>query len=98
MVTLNKEIHKEAHKELHKTIYDCDCQPYLKPWQYCEKCKNAVLDFMDKHGAGALTKDVEMEELAKEYSKLLKNNLSLTKRLDEKIKRVEELKKILDSP
>lgn len=98
MVTLDKELHKKAHKELHKTIYDCDCKPYLKPWEYCDNCKNAVLKFMDTHGAGVLTRDEDIEELAKLYSKALKLNVSLEKRLDEKIKRVEELKKIIDSP
>ncbi len=92
MVTLDKELHKKAHKELHQAIYDCKCKPYLEPWKYCDNCKNAMLKFMDEHGAGVLTRDEEIEELAKLYSKALKLNASLEKRLDEKIKRVEELK------
>ena len=92
MVTMNKQEQKEAHKVLHKKIYDCSCRPYLSPWEYCEDCKNAVLEFMRKYGAGVLTRDAEIEELAKEYSKCLRVNLAIIKRLDEKIKRVEELK------
>jgi len=96
MVTLDKEEEKEAHKVLHKKIYDCSCKPYLSPWQYCEDCKDSVLEFMQKFGAGVLTRDEELEDLGKECSKILKLNVSLTKKLDEKINRVEQLKKELE--
>lgn len=86
-------IQKEAHKELHKRIYDCNCKPYLRPNEYCEKCKNAVLEFMKEHGAGGLTRDVELEELTKQYSRICKENALLLKKLEIKSRRVEELKK-----
>jgi len=95
MVTLNREEEEKAHKELHKKIYDCVCKPYLKPHKYCDDCKKNVTDFMDMFGAGVLTRDEKVEELQKENLKL-KGELSvIQKKLEEKIKRVEELKKEL---
>lgn len=95
MVTLNTEKQKEAHKKLYKDIFDCDCKPWIKDKGYCSKCHGKVIMFMDDYGAGVLTRDIELEELSKENSKLLKTNLTTNKKLESKIKRVEELKKLL---
>lgn len=95
MVTIEKQ--KQAHKLLYKVIYDCDCKPWRKRESYCSKCHANVIMFMDTYGAGVLTRDIELDELLKKYSKLLKTNLALNKRLESKIKRVEELKTLLIS-
>lgn len=84
--------HNKEHAELHKKIWDCSCTPYLKDWKYCQKCKDAVLEFMDEFGAGVLTNDLKIEGLENKCSKLEKENKSLNQRLQDKIKRVEELK------
>ncbi len=98
MVTLNKEKQKKAHEKLHNAIFNCDCKPWRKLESYCDKCHAAVIKFMEDFGAGVLTRDMELYELSKGYAKLLRTNVSLEKRLDEKIKRVEELKEMVDSP
>jgi len=91
MATVNEEL--KAHAELHKTILDCGrCCPCLKGEVYCEDCKKAVTDFMDKYGAGALTKDEFVENLRLQIRGLEKDSKILQSRLDEKIERVEELK------
>lgn len=85
-------IQKKAHEDLHKKIYDCNCKPHLNPWIYCNKCQGAIIDFMNKYGAGILTRDIELEELEKSNDKICKENRSVKEKLDSKIKRVEVLK------
>ena len=97
MVIFNKEEQKKAHKGLHKEIYDCSCKPYLSPWEYCEKCKNAVLEFMQKYGAGVLTRDEEVEDLQKAFNTAMIKVGSLKQKLEEKIQRVEKLKDKLET-
>jgi len=48
----------KAHKELIKKIMACPCMPLpLGKNPYCPDCAKAVVDFMNQHGAGELTKD-----------------------------------------
>ena len=93
-----KIIQNEPHVKLHKQIYECECKPWRKGVDYCEKCQKAVVDFMNKHGAGILTNDIVIEDLLKDNVKLAKERDSLEKKLESKIKRVEELKNLLPSP
>ena len=93
-----KIIENEPHTKLHKQIYECGCKPWRRGVDYCEKCQKAVVDFMNKYGAGILANDIVIEDLLKDNVKVSKENISLKKRLDAKIKRVEELKKLLPSP
>lgn len=88
---------ERAHEELHKSIFGCECKPWRKGIHYCDKCQKDVIDFMNTYGAGVLCRDEEIEYFKKESSKLYKEKLSLIKRLGEKIKRVEELKKELET-
>lgn len=83
----------KAHEELHKKIYDCKrCCPTGNE-KYCGNCKKAILDFMDKYGAGVLTRDEIFEELQDKIKNLEKENKKLTKKLAEKIKQLELRKK-----
>ena len=74
---------EKEHKELHKIIYECKCTPI--GGNYCENCEKAVIDFMNKHGAGTLTQDILIESLKKRVSELGSYNQSQAN----KIKRLE---------
>lgn len=84
----------EEHKILHKKIYDCKCKPVTE--EYCNDCKNAVIEFMRKHGAGSLTQDVRIERLNLEILTLTKTNKSIKNQLEQKTIRVNKLKKELE--
>lgn len=92
-----KIIENEPHMILHKQIYECKCKPWRKGVDYCDNCQKAVVDFMNEHGAGVLTNDIVIEGLLKDCVKLAKENMSLKKRLEVKIRRVEELKEKVKS-
>ena len=69
---METEQEKQAHKELHKAISQCNtCCPVSPGERYCDKCAGEVLGFMNKYGAGVLTRDEHLEELEK-YCKLVK--------------------------
>lgn len=87
-----KIINHEPHIKLHEKIKECGCKPWRKGVDYCKNCEKAVIDLMNKYGAGYLCRDEEIELMLKSSIKLVKENESLKKKLDEKIKRVEELK------
>ena len=87
-----KKTYEIAHKELHNKIWDCKCKPYLRPWKYCKNCKKVVLDFLDKYGAGTLTNDLKIDELQETNAKLVKENKSLSQKLEAKSRKYEELK------
>ncbi len=94
---MNIIIENEPHVQLHKLIYDCtnrndSCKPWSRGVDYCKGCQKAVIDFMNKYGAGVLTNDIVIEDLLKDNVKLAKENMSLKNKLEAKIKRVEELK------
>ena len=86
--------HQKIHKELHDKIYNCKnkCKPYLRDEDYCCDCKNEVLSFMYKYGAGVLTNDILIEYQTKAIRKLEKIATSLKKKLEEKNKKYETLK------
>lgn len=89
---------QEPHTKLHKQIYDCKCIPLpLGTKPYCNDCQKAVVDFMNKYGAGVLCRDEEIELMLKSNIKLIKENDSLKKKLELKTKRVEELKEEVGS-
>lgn len=87
-----KIINQEPHANLHKQIYECECKPWSRGVDYCENCQSTVVDFMNKHGAGILCRDEEIELMLKSSIKLAKENEVLRARLESKIKRVEKLK------
>jgi len=89
--------YEKEHKELHEKIWNCKCKPYLKINKYCKDCQEEIIKFLNKYGAGVLTNDLKIEELEKKNNKLEKENQSLSQHLQEKIKRVEELKEELTS-
>ncbi len=74
---------EEEHRGLHKRIYECKCMPMKE--NYCKNCEKAIVDFMNKHGAGALTQDTLIENLKKRVSELGNYNKSQAN----KIKRLE---------
>ncbi len=85
-------IRLEEHKNLHERIWNCGCLPIAPGSNYCEGCQKDVIDFMNNYGAGELTQDIRIEDLELKVDKLKKENEGLKIQLDEKIKRVEELK------
>lgn len=80
------------HKELHEKIWNCKCMPLKPGSEYCLDCEQAVVGFMNKYGAGELTRDLLVDELKKKINKLEKENVSLSKSLEERRARVVELK------
>ena len=54
---------KQAHKELDKKIKSCTCLPISHGEKYCEECHDLVIGFMDKYGAGVLTRDEHLKDL-----------------------------------
>ena len=59
---------------------------------YCDNCQKAVVDFMNKFGAGTLTRDPEREALQKSVKFLTEETAGLKAKLEAKNRRVEELK------
>ena len=94
MNEIKKEnMHKEKeHRELHKKIVSCKCLPLGKKEDYCNVCQKAVIDFMNEHGAGTLTRDLLAYDLNKEIARLQTINSALQGSLDKKIKEFEMLK------
>ena len=79
-------------KELHKKIWKCTCAPWKRGIDYCKNCEQAIIEFANENGAGALCQDIKVEELERTVCKLEEANLGLRKSLEEKNRRVEELK------
>ncbi len=75
----------QAHKELNKKIFGCGCCPLNERNKYCDNCQKAVVDFMNKYGAGVLTRDELVEELEKHIEFLTECN-------DRQIQTISELK------
>ena len=86
------EEEKQAFKDFTKDVYNCPCGPTISG-AYCNDCKRKVLDFIDKWGMGILCQDITVENQDKKIKWLKGQCSSLVKKLEEKIKRVEELKK-----
>ena len=55
----------QAHKILDNKIRNCGCCPLGKE-KYCKNCEKVVIDFMNKYGAGVLTRDEFIQELEAE--------------------------------
>lgn len=100
---METEQQKQAHKELHKKIYDCGCCPISPKDEYCGKCERVIIDFMNKYGAGVLTRDELIESLRKllgekihQLALLDENTRKQIRKLKKEIKRLEELDNALD--
>lgn len=88
-MTIETKEETNAHKELHNKIYDCGCCPLSEKEEYCDDCKKAVIDFMNKYGAGVLTRD----ELIESLKKILGEKISQLAKLDENTrKQIRKLK------
>ena len=87
---MNEPEHKELeHKELSKKIFKCSCIPIGK--NYCKECQEAVIEFMNKYGAGTLTRDLLAYDLKKENEELKNTQLAFQEHLEIKTKEVERL-------
>lgn len=61
---METEQEKQAHKELHKAISECNtCCPISPGERYCDKCAGEILGFLNKYGAGVLTRDEHFEDM-----------------------------------
>ena len=75
---------EKEHKELTTQIFNCKiCLPVLKNDKYCKNCKDAVLDFIDKYGAGVLTNDLVIMELKREIKSLRSSNIVYMDKIEE---------------
>ena len=98
MINELKEHELKEHKELHNKIWNCKnekCNPVLRGVNYCKDCQKVIIDFMNKYGAGVLTRDKQVEDLQDKIRKLELERNSLDKKFLEKIKKVEELKQTI---
>ncbi len=87
-----KEEELISHKELHNKIFNCNkCCPVGIKDVYCKDCQKAVIDFMNKYGAGVLTRDEMFEELKGRIHKLELVNKSLTNKLSSKTETINRL-------
>ena len=84
---------KQAHKELDKKIKDCkNCCPISKEERYCEDCHKLVIDFMDKWGAGVLTRDEHFEDMEKYCDAINECNSKQADTIMEQRHKISELK------
>ena len=84
-MTTNEKEQMKLHEELHKKIYDCkDCCPCLKGEKYCENCEKLIINFMNKYGAGVLTRD----ELIESLRRALGGKIHQLALLDEKMRKL----------
>ena len=86
-------INEEIHKELHDKIWNCKCIPLCSNgFKYCKNCQQVVLEFMDNHGAGTLTRDSELEGMTQNYQKAVNECSSYFNKIRAQKKIIEELK------
>lgn len=99
---METEQEKQAHKELNKLIGNCDeCCPCLKGEKYCDNCHDAIIGFMDKYGAGVLTRDEHLKELEGEVFGLgnaLEDYKEENRKLKKECKQWKETCEILADP